>query len=286
MTDDQAKNDKSKLPVFGLDAYSPEEIAHRVEHVGAKKAKLPVTTTLMLGILGGGFVSLGAMYQLVVLGNPLLSQGSAAILSPIFFSMGYMLAMLAGTEVFTTNNLLVMSWASKKISSLDLIRNWSLVLLANAVGVAGVVIMFILSGQSGAHGGALIETALNISSDRLSYTPVQIFFQGVLGNLLLCTAAWVAMAGRTVTDKTLGMILPISAVYAGGFQHCTGNMFNMLLAVLAGLIKKDGVQRVDISVTEALFSLSLVASGNIVGGGVLIALVYYFIYLRKNSLKK
>ncbi len=286
MTKHKTQYSKAKLPVFGLDAYSPEEIAHRVEHVGTKKAHLPFTTTLMLGILGGGFVSLGAMYQLVVLGNPFLSQGAAAILSPVFFSMGYMLALLAGTEVFTTNNLLVMSWASKKISSQHLIRNWSLVLLANAVGVAGVVIMFILSGQAGVHDGALIKTAVSISSEQLSFTPTQIFFQGVIGNLLLCSAVWVAMAGRTVTDKTLGMILPISAVYAGGFQHCTGNMFNMLLAVLAGSIQNDAALGADISLTQALFSFFLVASGNIVGGGVLIALVYYFIYLRKNSLNK
>ncbi len=271
---------KRKLPIFDFDAYSPEEVAKRVEQVGVKKIRFPPIVTLMLGILGGSFISLGVMYHLVTLAHPAANGGAPVILGPIFYAMGYIIAFLAGAEVFTTNNLAMMSFASRKVSLWELIRNWNLVLIANVVGALFVVFMFILSGQINAYDGALAEKVIRESSDKLYLTPTQTFFQGVFGNFLICSGAWISLAGRSVTDKILGLILPLSAVPAIGFQHFTGNLFPMFLA----LIISPGMEMIeigaDITLSKTIINLVIVAFGNIVGGGILIVLVFYFVYLR------
>lgn len=279
-TSDTNHKNKKKLPLLDLEAYSPEEVTRRVMQVGVKKIRLPLTVTFMLGIIGGGFISLGVMYQQVVMANPSLNDNPAALISPIFYAMGYMIAFIAGAEVFTTNNLAVMSLAAKRISFWDLSRNWSVVFIANAIGAFSIAAMFILSGQVYAFDGVLAEKIIETSSHRLSFTPTQTFFQGLFGNLLICSGAWIAMAGRSVTDKLLALILPVSAVSALGFQHATGNMYQKFLAqMILPDMKAIGIG-VDITLFDSLINFVLVALGNIVGGGILIALVYYFVYVR------
>lgn len=269
-----------RLPLFDFDVYSPEEIAKRVEQVGVKKIRLPFVITIMLGILGGGFISLGVMYHLVVLANPSLSGDMALLLSPVFYAMGYTIAFLAGAEVFTTNNLAMMGLASKRISLREVTVNWSIVFVTNIIGALIIVILFVLSGQVNAFGGAFAEKVIEISSDTLSFTPLETFIQGLFGNLLICSGIWIALAGRTVTDKILALLLPLSAVPAIGFQHVTGNVFTISLAVL--LIPDAEITNTVMNITfsRSLLNLVLVALGNIVGGGVLIALVYYFVFMR------
>lgn len=218
--------------VFGMDAYSPDEVANRVERIGVTKVRLPIVTTIMLGIMGGGFIGLGAMYHLLILAHPDLTPGTAFVLSSVCFAMGYIIALLAGAEVFTTNNLSIMSWAARQIGFLELMSNWVLVLLANVVGSFGIVLLVVLSGHAKAYDGALAAAAVALSVDKLSASQMETFFQGVLGNLLICIAVWVSMAGRSVTDKVLGVILPVSAMSAGGFQHCIGNIYPVALALL------------------------------------------------------
>ena len=265
------------LPIFDFDAYTPEEVARRVDQVGVKKIGFPAIVTLMLGVLGGCFISLGVMYHTVTLVNPSLNDGIKVLVGPVFYAMGYILAFLTGAEVFTTNNLAMMSLASKKVTRWDLTRNWLLVLIANIIGGIVIVIMFILSGLVNVYDGALAEEVIQITSLKLSFTPVQTFFQGVFGNFLICSGAWIALAGRSVTDKVIGLILPLSAVSAIGFQHVTGNLFPMLLA----LVMDHGTEVLaDITLLKVFLNLALVAFGNIIGGGILIVLVFYFVYVR------
>lgn len=143
----EKKSEKRKYPVLDLDAYSSEEITRRVLQIGVKKVRLPWVATLMLGILAGCFISLGALYHAVVLANPEISDSASAVLSPMLYGMGYIIAFIAGTEIFTTNNLAVMSLASRKITAWELIRNWLIVLAANTIGSTAVVILFFYSGQ-------------------------------------------------------------------------------------------------------------------------------------------
>lgn len=276
----ERKSEKKKHPVLDLDAYSPEDVASRVLQVGVKKVRLPGVITLMLGILGGCFISLGALYQVVVMANPDISDSTSAVVSPLFYGMGYIIAFIAGTEIFTTNNLAVMSLASRKITAWELTRNWAIVLVANMIGAAGLVFLFFYSGQIHLYDGLLIEEVLFLTSSKLDYTISQMFLLGLFGNLLICSGAWLAMAGRSVTDKFLALFLPLSAVPAIGFQHGVGNMFHFFLSFL---IIQDGQGLelpTDITVVKTTVSLVMVAAGNIVGGGIFIALSYYFIYVR------
>lgn len=276
----EKKSEKRRYPVLDLDAYSPEEVASRVMQVGVKKVRLPGAITLMLGILGGCFISLGALYQVVVMANPAISDSTSAVVSPLFYAMGYIIAFIAGAEIFTTNNLAVMSLASRKISFWELTRNWVIVLLANIIGASGLVVLFYYSGQINLFDGLLIEEVLFLTSSKLDYTISQMFLLGLFGNLLICSGAWLAMAGRSVTDKFLALFLPLSAVPAIGFQHGAGNMFHFFLSFLI-LQDGQGMQLpTDITVAKTSISMVMVAAGNIVGGGVFIALTYYFIYVR------
>ncbi len=276
----EKKSEKRKYPLLDLDAYSPEDVASRVLQVGAKKVRLPAAITLMLGILGGCFISLGALYQVVVLANPDISSSMAAVVSPLFYAMGYIIAFITGAEIFTTNNLAVMSLASGKIRLGELARNWTIVLFANITGASGIVLLFFYSGQINLYDGLLIEEVLILSSGKLDYTIPQMFLIGLFGNLLICSGAWLAMAGRSVTDKFLALILPLSAVPAIGFQHGAGNMFHFFLSFL---ILQDGQTLdlpTDITLMKTTTSMVMVALGNIFGGGIFIALTYYFIYVR------
>ena len=276
----EKKSEKQRYPILDLDAYSPGEVASRVMQVGVKKVRLPGVITLMLGILGGCFISLGALYQVVVMANPAISDSTSAVVSPLFYAMGYIIAFIAGTEIFTTNNLAVMSLASRKITLWELTRNWTIVLIANMLGASGLVLLFFYSGQIRLFDGLLIEEVLFLTSSKLNYTIFQMFLLGLFGNLLICSGAWLAMAGRSVTDKFLALFLPLSAVPAIGFQHGAGNMFHFFLSFLI-LQDGEGLQLpTDITLMKTTVSLIAVASGNIVGGGVFIALTYYFIYVR------
>ena len=276
----EKKSEKQRYPILDLDAYSPEEVVRRVMQVGVKKVRFPMVITLMLGIMGGCFISLGALYQVVVMANPAISDSTSAVVSPLFYAMGYIIAFIAGAEIFTTNNLAVMSLASRKITFWELTRNWTIVLFANMIGAAGLVLLFFYSGQMQLFDGLLIEEVLFLTSSKLNYTIFQMFLIGVFGNLLICSGAWLAMAGRSVTDKYLALFLPLSAVPAIGFQHGAGNMFHFFLSFLI-LQDGQGLQLpTEITLTKTTISLLAVASGNIVGGGVFIALTYYFIYVR------
>ena len=269
----------SRYPVLNLDAYSPEEVANQVVHVGVKKVRFPTIATMMLGLLGGSFISLGALYHIIVLASPSIDQNTAAIVSPFLYSMGYIIAFITGAEIFTTNNLAVMSLASRKIRLMELVRNWSVVLIANILGASGVVLLFFFSGQSYLFDGQLAKETLIVSSEKLSYSVPQMFIQGLFGNMLICAGAWLAMAGRSVTDKFIALIFPLSAVTAIGFQHTTGNMFYFFLSFL---FLQDGQGEVyDITFTyfQLITSLTVVAIGNIVGGGLFIAMSYYFVYV-------
>ncbi len=270
-----------KLPILDFDAYSPEEVAKRVEQVGIKKVRFPPLVTIMLGILGGSFISFGVIYHFVTLANPAASNGAANIAAPLFYAMGYIIAFIAGAEIFTTNILAMMGLASKKISSWELTRNWILVLFANLVGALIVVIMFVLSGNIYAFDGVLAERLVQTSSYNLSLTPTEIFFRGVFGNFLICSGAWISLAGRSVTDKVLGLILPLSAVPAIGFQHFTGNLFPLVTALIISPDMGNIDIAASITISKTVINLLVVAFGNIIGGGLLIAIAYYFIYQRK-----
>lgn len=255
----------------GLDAYSPREIAARVHEVCLLKARLPFLQLAMLGVLAGGFIGLGSLYYVIVVSDPALPHALQRVLGGVVFSLGLLLVVVAGAELFTGNNLLAMAWADGRLSTRDVLYNWAVVSVANFAGAAGLALVVLLSGHAGQYAGTYLEIAAAKSSLPLA----QAFFLGVLCNVLVCLAMWMVLAGRSVVDKFIAIVLPISAFVAAGFEHSIANMYFLPLAML---LQASAGQSVEYAWLWR--NLVPVIAGNLVGGSVLVALVYYVIYRR------
>jgi formate/nitrite transporter len=268
--------------ILGFDAFSPKEIAEKVESVGVAKARLPMLPTVMLGALAGGFIGLGALYFALVASDAQLSFGITRVLGGVVFSLGLILVVVGGAELFTGNNLLVMAWADGKITTSEMLRNWVLVYSSNAVGAIGLAIVVYLSNHAGMNQGAVGVAYVKIAAAKTALPFWEAFFKGVLCNLLVCLAVWMALAGRSVTDKVLAIIFPISAFVAAGFEHCVANMYFIPLGIF---LKGSAAVATNINTASLDWggfgsNLIPVTLGNIVGGSVMVALIYYLIYRR------
>ena len=270
------------MEVFGLDAYAPKEIARRVNDFCVVKARLPLLTLWMLGVLAGGFIGLGALFFTLVVSDASLGFAAARLVGGACFSLGLLLVVVAGAELFTGNNLLAMGWADGCVSLREVARNWAVASAANFCGATGLAVMVYLSGHWEMNDGAVGATYLKIAAAKAALPADRAFFLGVLCNLLVCMAVWMAIAGRSVVDKFVAILLPISAFVAAGFEHSIANMYFFPLALLLkwhGLALPPGGDA--ITIAGMFLNLLPVIAGNIVGGSVLVALVYWVIYLRR-----
>lgn len=262
--------------IFGFDAFSPKEIAARVESVGMAKARLPLVPMLMLSVLAGAFIGLGALYFVIVRSDPTLGFAARQVLGGATFSLGLILVIVAGAELFTGNNLLAMAWAEGKISTGELLRNWVIVCIGNFIGAAGLAVLVFLSRHPEMNGGAIAQEYLRIAAVKVTLPFWTAFFKGILCNVLVCMAVWMAFAGRSVVDKAVAIIFPISAFVAAGFEHSIANMYLIPLAMLLQAAGETGTA----NITWGGFFANLipVILGNILGGSVLVGLVYHLIY--------
>ncbi|MDT8310101.1 MAG: formate/nitrite family transporter [Methylophaga sp.] len=273
---------------FSIDAYSPAEVAKRVEQVSLSKCTNDPFRVLALAVLAGAFIALGAAFYTMVIHAPgMMPLGLLKWLGGLAFCLGLVLVVVAGAELFTGNNLLVMAFVDGKISGRQLLKNWLIVYFGNFVGALGILLLIALSGLWWQADGALAAKTVVIAESKVNLTFWEAFSRGVLCNLLVCLAIWLTMAGRSVTDKILAVILPISAFVALGFEHSVANMF----FIPAGMLVSDMHvwQGMGLSVTEnlnisgfLLGNLLPVTLGNLVGGSILVGLFYWFIYLRDN----
>ena len=258
----------------GIDAYQPKEIAARLENAGMTKAKAGALQLFVLALLAGAFIAFGAMVYTVTVTGSDLGFGPTRLLGGLAFCLGLILVVVGGAELFTGNALIVMAWADGKVATGPLLRNWGIVFLGNTVGALGAAGMMFYSGALGIGGGAVGETAIAIAVGKLALDPVQAFLRGVLCNALVCLAVWLCFAARSVTDKILAILFPITAFVAIGFEHSIANLYLIPVGMLqAGAWDSAGF----------LGNLIPVTLGNIVGGSVFVALVYYLVYLREKS---
>lgn len=260
--------------MYGFDCYSPSEIAERVESVGVRKANLPLMPMIALGVLAGGFIGLGAMFATIVFSDASLSFAVGRILGGLVFSLGLILVVLAGAELFTGNNLLVMACVSGRISLGKFLSNLAVVYVANFIGAFGLAVLVAVSGHPDMNAGAIRETVTTIAQAKVSLPVGDAFFKGVLCNLLVCLAVWIAMAGRTVTDRVAAIVFPITAFVAAGFEHSVANMYFIPLGMMLGA---------KISTADLMGNLIPVTLGNLVGGAVMVGLVYHTIYRRDRA---
>lgn len=254
------------------DPYSPREMAVLVEAVGVQKTHLPLLQMFTLGVLAGAFIAFGAMFYTIVVTGSDLGFGVTRLVGGIAFSVGLVLVLIGGAELFTGNNLIVMAWAARKVTSAAVLKNWVVVYAANFVGAVGSAVLVYFSGILNLADGAVGAQAAAIAASKLSLTPLESFTRGILCNTLVCLAVWLCYASRQVSGKILAIVFPISAFVALGFEHSVANMYLLPVGMLAG----EGIVRI----LPILSNLLPVTLGNIVGGAVLVALVYWAVYLR------
>jgi formate/nitrite transporter len=258
---------------YSADAHPPREIAGLVERLGVAKAKTDTITLLVLAVLAGAFISLGALFFTVVVTGSGLGFGITRLLGGMSFCLGLVLVVVAGAELFTGNNLLAMAWASGLIGTRSVMRNWVLAYLGNVIGCLGTVLFVAWADIAGLGGGAVGETAIQIARAKAGLSLGAAFARGLLCNALVCLAVWLAMGGRTVADKILAILFPITAFVAIGFEHSIANWFFLPFALV---VDRHGA----VSVAGAAWNVVAVTAGNVIGGTVLVAAVYWVAYLR------
>jgi len=274
-------SDQAPAPaIFNFNAYNPAEIEEAIETVGIKKATLPFLPCFMLGIIAGAGIGLGALYYSIVASDTALPFAAVRVVGGLVFSLGLAIVLVGGAELFTGNNLIVMAWASGKISTMQVLRNWSIVWLGNFVGGAGLAILVLLSHHLDMNGGRIGLTMLTTAVAKISPSFITLFFKGILCNLLVCLAVWLAAAGRSVTDKIVGLILPISCFVAAGFEHSVANMYFLSLAWLETVTGNvpAGFDASIITIPGVIYNLVWATLGNIVGGAGFVGFTYWVIY--------
>lgn len=266
--------------IFNFNAYSPPEIEDAIEKVGVTKANLPFVPCFMLGVVAGAGIGLGALYYSIVASDATLPFAVIRVLGGLVFSLGLAIVLVGGAELFTGDNLVIMAWASRRISTVALLRNWVIVWLGNLVGGAGLAILVLYSHHLDMNNGRIALTMLTTAVAKISPSWVTLFFKGILCNLLVCLAVWLAAAGRSVTDKIIALIFPISAFVAAGFEHSVANMYFLSLAWLL-TVHGDvpaGFDASIITIAGVAYNLFWATLGNIVGGAGLVGLTYWVIY--------
>jgi formate transporter len=269
-------------PMAGMDAFAPAEIAGLVRTRGVAKANAGVVQAFVLGVLAGAFIGLGAVLATLVGTDSSFGFGVTRWLAGIAFSLGLILVVIAGAELFTGNNLMVMAVASGQVTAGRLFRMWAIVYVGNFIGALSIVVMVVLAGWWTLDDKAVGSSALSIAATKTALPFGTVFFRGILANALVCLAVWLATGARSFTDKVFAIVPPIAAFVANGFEHSVANMYFIPIGFL--LKDKAGVTSTvnTSSLTVAGFLRNLAAStlGNVVGGAVLVGIVYWFVYLR------
>ena len=286
-----------------IDALLPQEMATRAEYLGVRKAEMPFLKMFMLSVLAGAFIALGALFATTVSAGSMvittpsgeavfntgLPFGITRLLAGLVFSLGLILVVVGGAELFTGNNLIVMAWASGKVTARALLRNWVIVYFGNFVGAIGTAGLMFFTRQHTFGANAIGIAALRIGAAKCDLTFIQAVALGTLCNALVCMAVWLTFSARSTVDKIVAIIFPITAFVAAGFEHSIANMYFIPYALFIKMFDADFVSKVGDKVpnldklTWSAFwvkDLLPVTIGNIIGGAVLVATVYWAIFLR------
>lgn len=276
-----------------LAAPLPPEMALACEAAGAAKAGRDAIGLVTLGVLAGAFIALGAIFMTVVLtGAGDLPWGIARLAAGLVFSLGLVLVIVGGAELFTGDALMVVAFASRRITIGALLRAWSLVYVGNIAGAIGTVALVFLARHYEFGNGAVGRTALTIAAAKAALPTVQLFFLAVLCNVLVCLAVWMSFGARSLTDKVLVIVPPIAAFVAAGFEHSIANLYllpyGLAIKAWAGAefwtsIGQSPAAFPGLGVGAALHNIVVATIGNLVGGSLMVGAVYWFVYLRRRQ---
>ncbi|MCC6573321.1 MAG: formate transporter FocA [Planctomycetes bacterium] len=265
-------------------------MAEKAEQVGVRKARMDAPRLFALAVLAGAFIALGGAFSTTAMAGSTLPYGITRLVGGVVFSLGLILVIVGGAELFTGNTLIVMAWAGRKVRTVEVLRNWTIVYLGNFVGAVGTAALVFLSGQYRMGNGVAGASALAIADIKCGLEFMPAVALGVLCNALVCLAVWMSFGARSVADKVLVIVPPIAGFVALGFEHSVANMYFVPLALMVQHLAppefwmsagKTGGDYPHLN-WLAFFTNNLlpVTLGNILGGSVLVGTMYWFIYLR------
>lgn len=262
-------------------ALTPAETEAKAEALGVSKAAMKPAKCFVSAMLAGAFIAFGAMYFCTFLGDPSIPFAAQRVVGGICFCLGLVLVLCCGAELFTGNILLVQAKASRKIGWSDLLKNWIIVWFGNLAGALVAVVVIYLSGLQAMNGGAVGDAFVSVAAGKVSLEPITLFFKAIMCNVLVCLAVWIGFASKSIADKVIGILLPISAFVACGFEHCVANMFFLPMGFLLNSIGGIGAAGA-VTLGGVAYNICLATLGNIVGG-LIVGLAYWSIYRKKNA---
>lgn len=274
-----------------IDSLMPSDMALACEAAGAAKAGRDAIGLLVLGVLAGAFVAFGAIFMTVTLtGAEAMPWGVGRLLAGLVFSLGLILVIVGGAELFTGDSLMIVACASRGISVRALLRAWALVYLGNIVGAVATAGLAFLAGLYAAGGGGVGRTALAIATAKAGLPTIELFFLAVLCNVLVCLAVWMSFSAQSVVDKVVVIVPPIAAFVAAGFEHSIANLFFLPHALAIELwappefwsaIGRSATDYAGLTVAGSIHNIVVSTVGNLIGGSLMVGGVYWFVYLRK-----
>lgn len=286
---------------FNFDDYTPAEMEKRVEQASIRKANLSWLSLLMLSLLAGTFIAIAAEFYTVVTFDSNISVGFTRLIGGICFSVGLILVIVAGAELFTGNNLVVIGFASGIVNYKQVLKNWVFSYLGNFIGSISVVFLMYLTNLWKMKNFLLGAKIVQIAADKTNLTFLEGFSRGVLCNALVCLAVWLCFSARSVIGKIWAIIFPITAFVASGFEHSIANMYfipmGLLLKTNPNILKALNESFPSTTLDNLtlygfagnLFSVTL---GNIIGGAIMVGVVYWLIivvpekYLKQKNKNK
>jgi formate/nitrite transporter len=273
---------------YYIDALLPYEMARKAEEVGVQKAESPTTPTFTLAVLAGTFIALGAMFATIVATGTTGAWpfGVTRLLVGFAFCLGLILVVVGGAELFTGNNLIIMAWASRRVTTLGLLRNWAIVYLGNLVGALGMVILIFLTRQYTVAGGSVGTTALSIANGKVNLEYSEAFALGIMCNILVCLAIWASFSARSTVDRIAVILFPIAAFVAAGFEHSVANMYFIPIGLFIKHFDPTFASGTGLNLSNLTWgnflasNLLPVTIGNIIGGSLFVGVVYWLVFLR------
>lgn len=283
--------DPKRIQIFDIDAYSPSQIASRIDAIAAVKAKYNTAQTFWMGINAGIYIGLGSQFLTLVISDSTLHFGLTSIIAGIVFSLGLILVVVGGAELFTGNCLVIIGYVDKKITNKEVLKNWSISFTGNLIGSLMLVWWMYQSHQWEFFHNMVGAKALLIANKKVNLSFEAAFARGVLCNSMVCMAVWLCFSARNVADKIISLVFPVAGFIASGFEHCVANMYFIPM----GVVLKRNPDVVTAAEKMAGKTLDLsqlnwtgffinnqfpVILGNIVGGVILVGIAFWFIYLR------
>ena len=280
--------DEKDVTAIKPDCLAGAAIEAKAETVALGKTKLEVGRCFALAVLAGMFIASGALFMTYVKSDSTLPFAVSQVFGAAMFSLGLIMVIVAGAELFTGNNLMVTAALSGRCSWGQVLKNWVIVYVGNLVGSLVIVGCAFGANCMGMNGGEVGSTMMTVAAGKIALSPDVIIFRGIMCNFLVCMAVWMGFAGRTVIDKIFTSAFPVTAFVAMGFEHCVANMFFLPMGLVAKLsgVAYTGTANVDlITIGGVLYNIGFATLGNIIGGAVFVGVMYWIAYAKRKAAK-